>query len=284
MLAEDLHFGHAAQHLSISQPVLSRQIRQLERSLGVDLFVRSKRSVRLTAPGAVLAEQARRAIEQADQAVESTLRASRGEAGSLRVGFVASAANSVLPAAVAQFREERPDVALSLIELRDEEQIEGLVQDRLDVGLIHAPVSSRLVCSETLLVEPYAAVLPMGHALATAQRISLSALADEDFVMWPRRARAERFDYLIAACQGCGFSPRIVQEAGTTTAILGLVSAGMGVTLLAYSNRALNRNGVAFVPVEGLEATLSVVWRGEPASPTTNRFLAVARYVARRPF
>lgn len=279
-VAEELHFGRAAERVLVTQPALSRQIADLEEQLGVGLFRRTSRSVRLTDAGAALLVEARRALAQAERAVEAARRAGRGEVGRVRVGFLASACNSVLPPVVAQFRVRFPAVTLDLEGLLDGEQLRRVAEGELDVGFVRTPPADPALPSEVVLREPLAVALPVGHRLAGATELELRALAEEPFILWPRAEATESYDSILAACREAGFSPQIALHLADAPAILGMVAVGLGVTILAHSYRVLGRDGVTFVPLAALTSNLRVVWALDQFTPPVARFLDVVREVA----
>ena len=274
-VAEELHFGRAADRLFISQPVLSRQIRELEHEVGSELVIRTKRVIRLTDSGIVLLEYARRIVADAEQALEAVKRAETGQVGVLRIGYVPSSTNSVLPEIVARFRREFPDVTLLLEELHNEQEVEAV--RLLDFWITRPSALGAKHHRELLFSEPYVAVVPADHRLASEAALTLEQLAAEPFIFVARQARTSRYDYLIAACRGAGFSPRIVQEVSSHQALLGFVAAGLGVAVTASSNQSLRRVGVVFVPLAGLEASLAICWSNAKLSPAANKFLELAR-------
>jgi DNA-binding transcriptional LysR family regulator len=178
---------------------------------------------------------------------------------------------------VRAFRTRYPSVALELNELLDDEQVRRLGEGQIDVGFVRVAPDRALLQSEVVLTEPLAAVLPAHHALASAASIDLAALAGEDFILWPRAEAVESYDEIIAACRQAGFSPRIVLASGRAPTILGLVAAGLSVSVLADSYRNLGRVGVTFAPIEGLTSTLRMVWSLDNLRPTLARFLDVVR-------
>lgn len=279
-VAEELHFGRAAQRLYLSQPALSRQIRRLEEQVGTQLFARTSRRVELTAAGDVLLQAARRALEQVERAVDDARRASRGESGYLRVGLRESAAVALLPALVRWYRQRFPGVTLTLDELDDYEQCVRLTDGRLDIGFVRSVPITRDVVSEVLLDEPYAAVLPESHPLAGSARLSLSALADEQFVLWRRGFMDPAYDELIETCRRHGFAPQIALETINSHTILALVAAGVGISLLAYSYRHLHRPGVVLVPIEDVRTMLRLAWHRDNRSLLVERFCAAACAIA----
>lgn len=263
-VAEELHFGRAAQRLHISQQPLSRQIRDLEAEMGVQLFHRTKRTVRLTEAGQVFLIEARKTIASAEQAVLLAQRMSRGEIGRFAVGFTGPALNSILPKIVRLFKERHPQVELVLERLQTNEQVEALASGHIQAGLLHPPLEEGMLILETIHRDNLVAVLPDTHPLAKAapEQISIKELANEPFILYPRQVGPVLYDRIISLCQQAGFSPRVVQEVIPQQTILGLVSAEIGVSLLHASAEAVAPAGVAIrellEPTPELE--LAVAW------------------------
>lgn len=280
-VAEELHFGRAAVRLHVSQPALSRAIQELERQVGVELLARTKRRVRLTDAGQTLLEEAPRAFAEVDRALDETRRVGRGEVGRLRIGFLPSATNELVPAAVRTFRVAFPAVSLDLSEQLDDEQLEALTHGRLDVGVLRTRRELDGVGFEALVVEEQCVAVPRDHRLAGRRRVSFRDLRGEDFVLWPRRTAPEMHDAIVERCRAAGFSPRVVQEAPQAHTLLGLVAAGLGVSILVRSYRSLRGGDVVFVPIRGERSTLYIAWRCDRPSATRDNFLAVARRIAK---
>ncbi|WP_059002118.1 LysR family transcriptional regulator [Leptolyngbya sp. NIES-2104] len=280
-VAEELHFGHAAQRLQIAQPPLSQQIRQLEQELGVELLYRTKRTVRLTEAGQAFLQQARQILVQSEQAIEVAQRASRGEVGRLAIGFVGSATCSLLPDVVRSFRRQFPDVRLLLHEMTTSEQLEALHDDRIQIGFLCPPINDAELSVETVLQESFVAVLPEVHPLATQTQLSLASLAEESFILSPRHLGSGFHDQIIRLCQQVGFMPQVTQEAIQMQTILSLVAAELGVALVPASLQTLQRAGVVYKPLEGqtLDVELAMVWRSANSSPVLHQFLAQSRAV-----
>ncbi len=287
-VAEQLHFRGAAERLRIAQPALSHQIRALEDDLGVRLFDRSGRRVRLTMAGSAFLEGARSTLGQAERARRAAVRAHRGEVGRLSLGFVGSAAHEVLPRLVRAFREDRPDVELELRALYTPEQVRELEGGRIDVGLLRNPPTYDSLEVLPVARESLLAVLPADHHLASEERIPLAALADEDFVFPPRRLSPAIHDRVIGLCQQAGFSPRVVQESAeaeadsvTAQSLAGMVAAGLGVSLTVNIPENLNNPGVVCRPVYGPEASwdLVVAWRRNESSPVVRAFVGVTKRI-----
>ncbi|MCK3780573.1 LysR family transcriptional regulator [Ensifer sesbaniae] len=281
-VAEELHFGRAAKRLNISQPPLTKQIQRLERELGVALLERTKRKVELTAAGSVLLEEARSLLRQTETATELVRKTERGETGHLSVGFIDAAIYSVIPTIVDRFTRSYPDVTLELSDLRIPDQVRGVSEGRLDVGFIHPPVSGKHLVIETILVEPLVIAVPQQHRLASQAEIPLAELADEPLIQFPRSINATLYDQIIGLCQSSGFSPRIVREATPKQTIIGLVSVGLGVSLLPKCLENLKRDGVVYRPISGsnLSIDTSIVYRSDRLRPVTGAFIDVVRAVA----
>jgi DNA-binding transcriptional LysR family regulator len=282
-VAEELHFGRAAERLGMAQPPLSQQIKALEQQIGVLLLLRTKRHVELTAAGTVFADEARKILTQADQAVHIAQRAARGEIGQLEVGFVSGAVYGKVPSIFRLMRTRYPEISLVLRDLTTEEQMEAIQAHRLDIGLIRPPViASRSLAMQVIAREPLVIVLPRTHRLARRRKISLKALAGERFLQVPRHVAPGFYDQFISICTGAGFFPQIVQEARTTQTIVSLVAVGMGVSIVPASLRRLQRTGVVYRPLEGPAPTteLAVIWRLDDENQALYRFLEIIREVA----
>ncbi len=284
-VAEELHFGRAAQRLEMSQPPLSQQIQQIEAELGVLLFKRSKRRVELTPAGEIFLEQARSVIVHIEEAIEITKRMGRGELGRLELGFVYSAGLTVLPPILGRFRKRFSQVELSLQELTTEQQLRALVNKQIQLGLVRPPIinktASKYLSQEVIARESLVVALPQNHPLAQQERIALAELAEEPFINFPRRSGPGHYDQVMDFCRAAGFSPRVVQEAIQLQTIVSLVAVGLGIALVPASTQVLGREGVVYreldLPTPQLE--LVMIWRSDDTSPVLQAFLEVARQV-----
>ena len=278
-VAEELHFGRAAARLGIAQPPLSQQIQRLEERLGVELLRRSRRHVELTAAGTVLLGEARDLLAHADRVTEAMREAEAGTTGTIRMGFVGSAAHDVLPTLLRSFRERYPDVLVAPSELSTTEQVEAIASGALDTGIVRMPIAAPKVATVQLVKERLVIAVPDFHPLATRSRIPLAALADEPFVLWGRRLNPLFHDEVLNACLEAGFRPKVVQEAGEMPTIVSLVAAGLGVSLVPESMERVRRDGVAYVPVRGraVRITLALAWRSDRPAPVVRNLVSVAR-------
>jgi DNA-binding transcriptional LysR family regulator len=231
-LAEELHFGRAAERLHIAQPPLSQQIRQLETELGFQLFHRTKRTVQLTEAGQVFLAQVQGIFRQLEQAIQVGRQTSRGEMGQLVIGFVSSAAYNVLPNILRTFRTRVPGVSLELHELTTNEQSQWLREGRIDVGFLRPPVEEDLFNFEIIFEEALVVALPEAHSLANQSSVSLRSLSNDPFILFPRTLAPGLYDQIISLCQQADFSPILAQEAIQMQTIVSLVAAQMGVAIV----------------------------------------------------
>jgi DNA-binding transcriptional LysR family regulator len=283
-VAEELHFGRAAEKLHISQPPLSMQIRALEEELGVRLLNRTQRHVSLTHAGHALLQEARQILARIEQAVLTTRRAGRGEIGELAVGFISIADYNVLPALLREFRRRYPLVNLILRESTSDAQIDDLVNGRIDVGFVLPPIAEPVLESTPILQEPLIAALPRRHPLAKrGGRIALSALARAPFILFPRKMAPGLYDAVVSLCRSAGFSPQVEQEAIQMQTIISLVSAELGVALIPESLRNLQRTGVVYKSLREASPLIEIrlAWRREDALPVLKLFLEMATGDAR---
>lgn len=277
VVAEELHFSRAAERLDIAQPPLSQMIRRLEHELGVSLFHRTKRQVSLTDAGVVFCEEAKRTLAQAERAIRCARRANSGELGRLMVGFIGSAAYSVLPSIVRRFREQYPDVDLTLQELSTIQQVHALRNGQLQVGFLRPFGQEPTLRYKVILQEPLVIALPEHHRLSPQTKIRMGMLADEPFILFPRTLAPELYDQIISLCQHARFSPHVVQEAMQLPTIVSLVAAGIGVAVIPASLQNLGRTGVSYRTIREPtpKAELVVAWSTEKPSVLLESFLRV---------
>ncbi|HZU00800.1 MAG TPA: LysR family transcriptional regulator [Ktedonobacteraceae bacterium] len=278
-VAEELHFGKAATRLAIVQPSLSQQIRQLEDELGFPLFQRTKRSVELTEAGKVFLSAARSILAQVHEAKRAAQRAYRGEEGRLVVGYISSSTYDLLPLMLRVYRERFPHVEVVLRELTTYEQVRALEEEYIQVGLLRLPINVPLLDIEIVRQEPIVCVLPEEHPLAARERIAVPLLAQEPFVLQSRHRGAGYYVELMKLCLNSGFSPNVIQEVTELHAIVGLVAAGIGVSLVPLSAQNIRSQGVVYRELEGTApmTEMAVAWRRDAHSAIVQNFLTVAR-------
>lgn len=286
-VAEELHFGRAAERLHISQPPLSQQILRLERELDTALFDRTTRPIRLTAAGTLFLEEARRALVHVNRGLEVSRRAGRGEFGHLSVGAINWAHAAFVPALVRALRANAPDIRLALSTNAPTDQMDDLLDERLDVALTAFapwPMANSALQVEPLIEESMVALLACDHPLATEAQVSLEQLAGEPFLALSSRVTPGLIDQQMTLLHERGLTPPRVQEFADPQTMLSLIAAGAGVSLHMTSYRNLRRD-VSFVPLadDAPTARLLMVWRREDQRPLLRTLLDIARAVARKP-
>lgn len=291
-VADTLHFGQAAERLGMSQPPLSQQIRQLEELIGAQLFVRSHRRVQLTEAGALLQERARTLLNQVQTAVDEVQRVQRGEVGELHIGLTRATPLSVqIPRTIFSYRERYPQVRLHLREMNTLQQIDALLEQRLDVGIIRKRVLPPELVARSLFTDPLALVLHRSHSALRGRdpasiTLPLKQFAHEPFVGFHRSVGAGIHDQMIALCAAAGFTPRIVQEAGEASTLISLAAAGLGAAILPASCDHIHIDDACFVALSdrGAHSEVQVAWRREGITPLVRHFTALlhAEFAAAR--
>lgn len=282
-VAERLHFGRAAAALHMSQPPLSRSIRELESRVGATLLARTRRRVELTPEGVRFLEEARRLLAQLERAVHEVGQMASGAGGRLRLGFVSLADYGVLPGLLKRFKAARPGVHLALREMLSPEQAAALAAGELDFGLLLPPVDAPGLEHLVMQRERFLAALPSRHPLARrGGRIAVSALAREAFVMAPRDIAPGLHDAVARLASRAGFAPRVSQEAIQMQTVLSLVSSGLGVALVPACLANLRRRGVAYREISDPHPPLDLwlAWRRGAQGAAAREFLAHARRFA----
>lgn len=285
-VAEELHFGHAAARLNMTQPPLSQSIQALERELNVELFKRTKRSVELTSVGRQWLVHVRRVLDGANGLADTARRLSRGEIGSLRLSFVSTADYSVLPDMVGRYRVAYPHVELTMREATSDVQIEALLADNVDVGLIIAPSHATLhqsLCYRPLLREPLVAAVPAAWIEQGRPGFCGPELEPTDFftaplIIFPRRAAPAFHDIVSGYFAEHQVPFATYQEAIQMQTIVGLVASGLGVALVPRSMTNLQRRGTTYLPLTGPVPCVEtgLAWRRSDRNPALQTFLAAA--------
>jgi DNA-binding transcriptional LysR family regulator len=276
-VAEELHFGRAAERLHMTQPPLSRQIQQLEAELGVQLIDRTTRSVTLTPAGVAFLPDARRILQLAESASLTVKRVPAGDLGTVVVGFTAASAHAVLPRLLDRTREQLPDVKLELREMVSSVQVEALMTGELDLGMARPPLNRPGLVSRPLLHEQLIVALPLEHPLAgIARQLTLSDLDEQDVIMYSP-VQAKYFnELLISTFTIAGAAPRYVQYVTQVHTMLVLVRSGIGMALVPASAATLHPDGVVFRSIGAFRerpVELDAVWRSDSTNPALLRLL-----------
>lgn len=273
-VADELHFGRAAARLFTSQPALSRTIHALEEAVGAPLLERSTRRVRLTDAGEAFAAESRLAFGHLERAATAAQNAADGKVGRLRIGYMDFAINGRLPTLLNNFRAKYPRDILDLQYNPSAKQRNALLEGRLDVGLIIGEFTSQKVANVLVEQNDYVALLPDSHKLARADKVCLSDLAKEPFVMGSEDAFSTFRQFLFPLCHTAGFFPNIVQQASSTNGIFGMVAAGVGVSVYAGCARNIRRVGVTIKPLADVQETIPTfaAWVTDNPSEVLQRF------------
>jgi len=280
-VAEELHFGRAAQRLGISQPPLSEQIRGLETSIGVTLLQRTRRHVALTAPGRVLYDEATRLIAHAERVASVMTGAATGRSGQLFLGCVPSGLFGVLPRILDDHDES---FEIRVTEAHTADIVAAVVDGRLDCGLVWEDRAPRGLALRALERVRFTVAVPARHALAAKRRVGLRELAREALIVPPRDVTPHQFDRIHAGFRDAGVTPRIGQHARSIAAQLGFVASGLGYALVPAYATKLAMPGVAFLALrEALDSVpLSLVWDEARVSPQLAAFRTRAEKVFAR--
>lgn len=259
-VAEELHFGHAAARLNISQPPLSQQIQILEQQIGARLLARTNRSVSLTPAGRQFLADSRQILSQVEEAAARAARLHQGETGELCIGFTSSAPFiKAVSDTLSSFRQLYPDVHIQTREINTREQIAPLNDGGLELGLMRNTLLPETLAWEVILREPLLAMIHRDHPLAARPGVSLVELAREPFVFFDPHVGTGLYDDILGLLRRYNLTPTITQEVGEAMTIVGLVAAGLGVSILPASFRRVQLNEIRWVPIVEEDA-ISEMW------------------------
>jgi DNA-binding transcriptional LysR family regulator len=278
--AEELHFGRAAARLNMTQPPLSRQIQLLERAVGVELFQRTSRSVRVTPAGRAFLVEARRILKLSESAALKAWRIAAGKAGSLSIGFTAAAGYNYLPKLIRLTRAQMPNVDLALKEMVSGEQIDGLLSGRIDLGLFRPPIDRREFDTLRVLEEPLVAAIGADDPRAGKSSFRLEDFDEKPFIMYSTDGARYFHDLVTLLLNRAEVNPQNVQYITQIHSILALVSAGLGAAIVPAAAQSLHFDGVVFRVIETKPerpVELYLVWRKDNENAAVVRFLELIR-------
>jgi DNA-binding transcriptional LysR family regulator len=285
-VAEELHFGRAAERLGMTQPPLSQSIQALEHELGVQLFFRTKRSVTLTSVGSQWLPYVQRLLRDAENLPHIASRLSRGEIGRLRLAFVSTASYSMLPKLVSRYKQQYPEVEITLTEATSDVQVEGLLSGVFDAGLLIAPpdaaVPNQLAYAPLHQEELVAAVperwIKVGRLKPHRQRLRHRDIQNEPLLLFPRRSAPKLYDLITGYFARHHAEPRVDQEAVQMQTIISLVSEGIGIALVPESMRNLARVGVTYCSLVDGPMTMEtgLAWHKNNQSPALQHLITLA--------
>lgn len=279
-VAEELHFGKAADRLNMAQPPLSTQIRHLEEELGIPLFHRTKRRVELTKEGEVFLEKVYQILKNLDESIETVRKVNRGEIGEISIGFLASSAYDVLPTIIKYYRKQYPSIHVNLKQLTSVGQLKALKEGTIHIGIISEPFENDAFNFEVIRREPMVVALPREHPLASENSpIDLIELENDPFILTGRESNQIYYDRIINSCGEVGFSPNIIQETKEMSTLISLVSAGIGIAIVPDSIKALLQNEVIYRKIKNNKFTTvtALVWENKSQSPIVNGFVELVK-------
>ncbi len=255
-VADELHFGRAAQSLDMLPSALGRNIRLLEEELGTRLFTRSTRSVALTRSGHILLPEARNLIAQTAAAFGRVRAAASGAERVFRIGAIDSAAIGLIPALMHDLRELRPELEIALVEDKTAKLLPKLLSGSLDIAFVRPPLTVKPAIEfHHLLDEPTIVALPPGHPLGSATTLSVADLADVPLIVPSPRSRPHSYNLTMRLFVEAGLAPNIVQQAEEKQTIVNLVAAGIGAALVPYWTSRVSVGGVTYRPLHGADGT-----------------------------
>lgn len=285
-VAQELNVTRAAERLHMAQPPLSRQIRAMEQELGVPLFDRSERALRLTEAGRFLLEQSVQFMARFDEIVEGTRRMGQQGTRWFGIGFVPSTLYGFVPALIRNLRSADPLVEVGLSEMTTLQQIEALKAGRIDVGFGRILFDDPAIERRVLMAEPLTAVMSSSHPLAQRADhqagVTAAQLAVHPFVLYPARPRPSYADHVIALFRTAGHALHIAQEANELQTAIGLVAAGLGITVVPDSVRRMHRDDIVYAPVitPGFSSPVIVSHRRGDHSPFLRKAVGLASSLA----
>ncbi len=276
-VADDLHFGKAANRLFTSQPALSRMIHNLEESLGLPLLTRTTRKVQLTSAGEAFAAECRLALSHLELATSAARNAAEGKKGELRMAYTDFAVDGRVPQLLRTFRSRMPDVAIDLQYMPTTAQHTALLNGRIDVGFVTGEFREQRIRNVLVDEHEFVLLLPEGHRLASRKVIYLKDLARESFVIGSETTFSSFRTMVFDLCHSARFFPKVVQEASSASGIFGLVAAGAGVTIYSGCARNIRRSGIVVKAIADAERKIPIFAASlaDHPSKVLERFLAI---------
>ncbi|WP_109479382.1 LysR substrate-binding domain-containing protein [Paraburkholderia sp. C35] len=278
-VAEEKHFGRAAQRLNMSQPPLTEQIKILEQSLKLTLFDRSRRGTQLSAAGAAILPAVRQFADQVERLERAVREVAAGQTGVLQVGAITSAMLETVPAVLAGLKRDHPGLAVFIREIDSVEAIPALEAGELDVAFLRLDGKvGHGIATLPMAEERLAVALPRDHPLSDVPRIRLRSLANESLVMSSREVSPAYFDFLTAACQSHGFAPRVLHEVRSVMSQIAFVGCGQGVALVPASMRKLASENVVVRPLKErvMVVTAALAWNPARHNPMVDAMVSLA--------
>ncbi|MQA10760.1 MAG: LysR family transcriptional regulator [Pseudonocardiaceae bacterium] len=279
VLAEELHYGRAAERLYIAQPALSKQIASFERELGVRLFDRTRRRVQLTSSARLLLPEAKRLVEMSQRFTDNARRVREGEIGDLRLCYTGTVAESALPELLRLHHERCPSVVLSLRETNTQAALDDVRDGMFDAAFLRHTTAETDLEVVKVKEEPAIVAIPESHPYAARDVVRFTELRGQPLVMMTRNVEPHLFDHAITLCSAAGFSPFVIHEADSVQTTLSMVASGLGLAVVTASAQLTARTGVEYRPLidPTPSVTLSLAYRGDQITPPLDAFLESVR-------
>ncbi|TDQ19414.1 LysR family transcriptional regulator [Algoriphagus boseongensis] len=276
-VAEELNFRKAAERLFISQPGLSRQIRQLEEILEVQLFERDQKHVELTRAGEYLKSEVDFVLNHLDTTRLQLKEIALGKVGELRIGFLGSASNKVLPDLLTRINASEPLITTSLEELSNQMQVEMIQKDKLDLGFVRLSSVPQDLKMKGVFRDTFSLVVPDNHPIGEKDFKSVGQFSEESFILFSSDYSNFYFEQIMSICRNSGFSPKIKHKSVHALTIFRLVENGLGVAIVPSSLKEGYDLKVRFMEIPGIPqfTELSVIWKPENRNPALNRVLSL---------
>lgn len=276
-VAEELNFRKAAERLFISQPGLSRQIKQLEEELGVQLFERDKKHVELTVAGAYLKEEVDFVLNHLESTKQQLLEIAAGREGELRVGFLGSASNQVLPDLLKKLSLNFPKITTSLEELSNQMQVEMIQKDKLDLGFVRLASVPEDLEMKPVFRDTFSLVVPADHPIQSKDFKSVGQFATEPFILFSSDYSNYYYEQIMGICRAAGFMPKIKHKSVHALTIFRLVENGLGIAIVPTSLKEGYELKVRFMEIPEISqfTELSVIWKPENRNPVLGKVFSL---------
>ncbi|MEW7277130.1 LysR family transcriptional regulator [Aquimarina sp. 2201CG1-2-11] len=274
-VAEELHFRKAADRLFISQPGLSRQIKQMEEIVGVDLFIRSKRKVQLTSAGAYLKKELNYIFNHIDFTIKQTRLIDQGSDGEIRMGFLGSAMQTVAHSLLVKTNEVYPNIRFSLEEMSNHLQVNAIESDQIDLGFVRLSRVPGGIQKKIVHTDTFSLALPITHHLNKENFKNIKQVAQENFILFSSDYSSLYYNKIMSICENNGFTPKVTHKSVHAQTIFKLVESGLGVAIVPTSLQFGFDLGVKFlqIPKISQKAELSVIWKTDNRNPALSKIL-----------
>ncbi|SMC35011.1 LysR family transcriptional regulator [Cellulophaga tyrosinoxydans] len=274
-VADELHYRKAAEKLFISQPGLSRQIKQMEEILETPLFIRNKKKVALTPAGAFLKSEVEFIINHLEVTKKQLKLVADGDFGEIRIGFLGSAMQTVVPNLLLKLRDKYPQIKTSLDELSNNAQVNAILKDKLDIGFVRLARVPEELGIKTVFKDTFSLVLPKDHTITNDNFENISQLAGEDFILFSQDYSPLYFDTVMSICEDAGFTPKVSHKSVHAQTIFKLVENKLGIAIVPTSLQYGFKMGVKFIKLQNIKqrAELSVIWKKDNRNPTIKHCL-----------